>query len=64
MQGLSSAISIKDVTQNWRKNLVQRPERWALIHLTRKGAPETPPRPKTEFYGTIHTLVQALQETA
>ncbi len=25
---------------------------------------ETPPWLKTEFYGTIHTLVQGLQETA
>lgn len=43
--------------------LVQLPERWALIHLTWKGTPETPPWPRTEFYSTIHTLVQALQET-
>ncbi|MFI7590413.1 hypothetical protein [Micromonospora sp. NPDC049359] len=42
--------------------LVQLPERWALIHLTWKGAPETPPWPKTEFYDTIHTPVQCLQE--
>ncbi|WP_165945308.1 hypothetical protein [Micromonospora sp. KC723] len=42
--------------------LVQLPGRWALIHLTWKGVPETPPWPKTKFYDTIHNLVQDLHE--
>ncbi|MFI5927476.1 hypothetical protein ACIA3K_16000 [Micromonospora sp. NPDC051543] len=38
--------------------LVQLPERWALVHLTWRAAPETPPWPKTTFYDTLHALVQ------
>ncbi|WP_232233890.1 hypothetical protein [Micromonospora chokoriensis] len=36
--------------------------RCALIHLTWRGAPETPPWPKTEFYDTLHDLGRHLHE--
>ncbi|WP_422739446.1 hypothetical protein ACN263_09550 [Micromonospora sp. WMMD729] len=38
--------------------LVQLPERWALVHLTWKAAPETPPWPKTTFYDTLRTFAK------
>ncbi|WP_433119872.1 hypothetical protein [Micromonospora sp. CA-246542] len=34
------------------------PERWALVHLTWKAAPETPPWPKTTFYDTLRTFAK------
>jgi hypothetical protein len=35
---------------------------WARVHLTYKRAPETPPRPNTTFYDTIHALERDLRE--
>ncbi|MCK9901186.1 hypothetical protein MXD63_13990 [Frankia sp. Cpl3] len=40
--------------------LASGPGRWAQVHLTWKGAAETPPWPTTTFYDTIGTLEEDL----